>query len=62
MGDYAIHCNRESRRISCLVVDTDEMNQIIAKQARNKKDQVNVSFSSLYFVEELATFKSDFGE
>ena len=42
MGDYTIQCNRESRRISCLIVDTDKMNQIIAKQARNKKDPVDV--------------------
>jgi hypothetical protein len=37
MGNYTIHCNRESRRIFCLIVDTDKMNQIIVKQARNKK-------------------------
>ena len=43
MGDFIVQCNRESRRISCLIVDTDKMNQIIAKQARNKK--VDVFFS-----------------
>ena len=38
MGDdHTVQCNRESRRISCLIVDTDKTNQIIAKQARNKK-------------------------
>jgi hypothetical protein len=31
MGDYTVQCNRESRRISCLIVDTDKMNQIIVK-------------------------------
>ncbi len=38
------------------------MNQIIAKRARNKKDQVDVFLISLQFVEELATVKRDFGE
>jgi hypothetical protein len=38
------------------------MNQIIVKHARNKKDPVDVFLISLYFAEELATVKSDFGE
>jgi hypothetical protein len=62
MGDFTIQCNRESRKISCLLVDTDKMNQIIVKQARNKKDPADVFLISLHFVEELATVKSDFGE
>jgi hypothetical protein len=62
MGDYKVQCNREFRKISCLIVDTDEMNQIIVKHARNKKDPVDVFRISLNFGEELATVKSDFGE
>jgi hypothetical protein len=62
MGDYTVQCNRESHRISCLIVDTDKLNQIIVKQARNKKDPVVVFLISLHFAEELATVKSDFGE
>ncbi len=42
LGDFTIQCDRELRRISCLIVDTDKMNQIIAKHARNKKDPVDV--------------------
>ena len=42
MGDYTIQCNRESRRISCLIDDIDKMKLIPAKQARNKKVQVDV--------------------
>ncbi len=38
------------------------MNQIIAKQARNKKDLVDVFLISLHFAEELATLKSYFAE
>jgi hypothetical protein len=38
------------------------MNQIIVKQARNKKDPVDVFLISLQFAEDLATVKSDFGE
>jgi hypothetical protein len=62
VGDFTVQCNRESRKISCLIVDTDKMNQIITKQARNKKDPVDVFLISLHFAEELATVKSDFGE
>ena len=62
MGDFIVQCNRESRRISCLIVDTDKMNQIIAKQAQNMKDPVDVFLISLNFAEELATVKSDFGD
>jgi hypothetical protein len=62
MGDYTIQCNRESRKISCLIVDNNKMNQIIVKHARNKKDLVDVFLISLHFDEELATVKSDFGE
>ncbi len=61
MGDYTIKCDRESRRISCLIIDIDKMNQIIAKHASNKKDPLYVFVIFLYFVEELATVKSDFG-
>ena len=42
MGDYIVQCNRESRRISCLIVDTSKINQIIAKQSQNKKDLMDV--------------------
>jgi hypothetical protein len=38
------------------------MNQIIVKQARNKKYPVDVFLISLHFAEELVTIKSDFGE
>ena len=62
MEDYTIQCNRESSRISCLIVHADKMNQIIGKHARNKKDLVDVFLISLHFVEELATVKSDFRE
>ena len=60
MGDYTIHCNRESRRHFRLIVDTDKINQIVAKQARNKKDKVDVFLISLHYVEKLATAESDF--
>ena len=61
-GDYTIQCNRESRRISCFIVDTDKMKQIIYKHARNKKDPVDFFLISLHFAKELATIKSEFGE
>jgi hypothetical protein len=52
MGDYIVQCNRESLKISYLIVDTDKMNQIIVK-----KDPIDVFLISLHFAEELATVK-----
>ena len=62
MGDYTVQYNRESRNISCLIVDIDKMNQRIVKKARNKKDPVDVFLISLHSDEEFAIVKSDFGE
>jgi len=62
MGDFTINCNRETRRISCMIVDSDKMNPIIVKQARNKKDPSDAFLISLHFAEDLASDKSDFGD
>ena len=62
MGDFTINCNRESYRISCMIVDYDRMDQIVVKQARNKKNPSNVFLISLHFAEDLASVKNDFGE
>jgi hypothetical protein len=48
MGDFTINCNRESRRISCMIVDSDKMDQIIDKHARNKKNPSELVMSFLY--------------
>ncbi len=37
LGDFTIQFDRESYRISCLIVDFDKMNQIIAKQHAIRK-------------------------
>jgi hypothetical protein len=57
MGDFIVQCNRESRRISCLIVDTDKMNQIIAKQTRNKKYQAVVILISLFLLKKSQLLK-----
>ena len=62
MGDFTINCNRESRRICCMIVDSDKMDQIIVKQAINKKNPSDVFLMSLEFAEDLASVKSNFGE
>ena len=62
MGDFKINCNRETRRISCMIVDSDKMDQTIVKQARNKKDSSDVFLISLHFAEDLTSVKSDFGD
>ena len=60
MGDLTTNCNRKSRRISCMIVEYDTMDQIIVKQARNKKNPSDVFLISLHFAEDLASVKSDF--
>jgi hypothetical protein len=62
MGNLTTQCNRESRRNSCLLVESDKMNQIIVKHARNKKNPTDAFFNSLHFAENLATVQIDFGE
>ncbi len=62
MGNLTINCNRESRRIYCMIVDSDKLDQIIVKQVRNKNNPSDVLLISLYFAEDLATIKRDFGE
>ena len=42
MGGFTINCNCESRRISCIIVGSNKMDQIIVKQARNKKNPSDV--------------------
>jgi len=60
MGNFNINCNRETRRISCMIVDFDKMDKIIVKQSRNKKDPSDVCLISLQLAEDLASVKSDF--
>ena len=48
MGDFTINCNRKSRRISFMIVDSDKMNQIIVKQARNKNNPSDVFLIYLF--------------
>ena len=47
MGDFTINRNREKRRISCIIVDSDKMDQIIVKQTRNNEDPSDVFLISL---------------
>ena len=53
---------RESRRIDCMIVDSDKLYQIIVKQARNKKNPSDIFLISLHFAEDVASVKNDFGE
>ena len=45
-----------------MIVDSDKMDQIIVKQARNKKNSSDAFLISLHFAEGLASVKSDFGD
>ncbi len=44
MGDLTINCNRETRKISCMIVYYDKMDQIIVKQARKRRNLVMLIF------------------
>ena len=55
MGDSTLNCNRGSHRISCMIVDSDKMDRIIVKQAKNKKNHSDVFLISLYFAEDFAS-------
>jgi hypothetical protein len=59
MGDFTINFKRETRRISCMTVESDKMDQIIVKQSRNKKDPSVVFLIFLHFAEDLASVKID---
>ena len=52
MRNFTINCIRDSRRISFMIVNSDKMDQIIVKQARNKKDPSDVFVMSLHFAED----------
>ena len=60
VGNIATNYNYESRRISYLIVDSAELEQIIIKQVRNKKNLGDVFLLYLRFDEDLATTRSDF--
>ena len=45
-----------------MIVYSKKMDQIIVKQARNKKNPRDVFLISLHFVEYLASVKIDFGD
>jgi len=62
MGKFKIICNRESRRISGMIVDFDKIDKIIVKQTQNMKNPSDVFLLSLHFAEDLASVISDFGE
>ena len=58
MGNFTINYNRESRRISCMIVDFDKSDQIIVEQARNKENPSDVFLISLHFAEYLGQYSS----
>ncbi len=62
MGDFTLNSNRKSRRISCVIVHSNKMDQIIVKQAKNKKNPSEIFLISLQFAEDLVSVRSDFGE
>jgi hypothetical protein len=45
-----------------MIIDCDKMDQIIVKQAKNKKSSRDVLLISLHFAEDLVSLKNDFGE
>jgi hypothetical protein len=63
MGDFTINCNRLSREMYWLLVESGKMSKIFVKQARNETNPTDDCFlTSLHFAEDLAIIKSDFVE
>ena len=48
MGGITIKCNRESRRISWMIVDSNKIDQIIVKRARIRRILVMMYFLYLF--------------
>ena len=61
IGDMPFSCESQSRRVSCLLVDSFKMKKIVVKAARNKHTENELFLVSLHFVEELESIKTDFG-
>ncbi len=59
--NIAVTCHRELRRISCLLVDTCKMDQILIKQSRDKMNPSDIFFISLQMKKNVETIQIDFG-
>ncbi len=55
-------CESQPRRVSSLLVDSSNMQKILAKAARNKHTKSELFLASLHFAEELESIKTNFGQ
>ena len=62
IGDMPFSCESQPRRVSSLLVDSSNMQKILAKAARNKHTKSELFLASLHFAEELESIKTNFGQ
>jgi hypothetical protein len=60
IGDIPFLCESQSRRLSCLLVDSSKMHKILAKVGRSKHTESELFLVSLHFPEELESIKTYF--
>ena len=60
IGDIPFSCELQPRRVPCLLVSSSQMQQILAKAARNKHTESELFLVSLHFAEELEHIKTNF--
>jgi hypothetical protein len=60
IGNMHFSCEAQPRRISCFLMDSYEMQKILAKAARNKHTESELFLVSLHFFEESESIKTDF--
>jgi hypothetical protein len=61
INDRSFPCESQPRRISCLLVDSSKMQEILSKAARNRHNECELFQVSLHLNEELQSIKTDFG-
>jgi hypothetical protein len=61
IGDISFLCESQSRRASCLLVDSSKMHKILPKAARSKHTQTGLYLMSFHFAEELVSIKINSG-
>ncbi len=61
IGDMSFPCESQSRRVSCLLVNSHKMQKIVSKATYNKHTKSELLLVSLNFSEQLESIKTDFG-
>jgi hypothetical protein len=61
IGDISFSCESQPRLVLCLLVDLSEMQNFVAKAARNKHTESELFLVYIHFAKELESIKTEFG-